>query len=111
MSLSATSFVVNASPAAPAMGVVCAASARLRDIVVSPVVAGVGAVGLMGLMGLMGVVGMSRVVGVSPRRLPGKCSRCRRHCRRHCRRPWLRHAADRRRNIFLRPFFAAPVRA
>ncbi|WP_423199518.1 MULTISPECIES: hypothetical protein [unclassified Cupriavidus] len=63
MSLSATSFVVNASPAAPAMGVVCAASARLRDIVVSPVVAGVGAVGLMGLMG---VVGMSRVVGVSP---------------------------------------------
>lgn len=60
MSLSATSFVVNASPAAPAMGVVCAASARLRDIVVSPVVAGVGAVGLMG------VVGMSRVVGVSP---------------------------------------------
>lgn len=58
MSLSATSFVVNASPAAPAMGVVCAASARLRDIVVSPVVAGVGAVGLMGLMG---VVGMSRV--------------------------------------------------
>lgn len=69
MSLSATSFVVNASPAAPAMGVVCAASARLRDIVVSPVVAGVGAVGLMGLMGLMGVVGvvgMSRVVGVSP---------------------------------------------